>query len=736
MRFSQVCLLGLLCQFLAQESEQLQELALAPGQDLQVTVGIGQAKFFRFNCLTPADVVVTVNSFAEQADPLLFLSVDPTTMPSFGGHESSTFSHWLEDKAGVHYATAKGLGPQGGILGLMNVRSFASEELKAQLSLRCSYLVGFDFFFWDHLRSSAVCPSMHHQVCSGQGQCNRHGECECNSHHTGPACEHSKLEILRNENFNFEVQSGHYQYLRVHIPPRFPGGYVEVEVQSSAPLIVLIRYDDLPNKGTYELSNFDDWINRRTTTKLKFKVESNQDLNAGHRTGVPAFDGAESLGLSGLRPAMGDGMEQGLTGNMELKDGVSGSLEGEMPGSLSMGAPPTLRRLATVLTNSSRRLQQQDPECPDLGPELRHPACFKQDFLTCEDKCKKCLHCVKMSDTLSCSGECQECVSPRCTRTLASCAGDKSCSGPEAQTCEIGCGSCLRCLESPDGRCGLCSCCTNCLPLAAKCMHDGAAETRYVFVGILHHRRYGAQTSAVTGSAQVKLVEDIEYLLSPPPVTWSAELYDQFQDLRNVELTNAKDYPGTEKFMYEMEIREEAVAHMQVRTFSDRMTLIHLRNVHHLHYMMMRFHEGPKVSHVLVSSKAAPKTLFDFDQVMSEVGDQVKVHAHERQDLWCAIFGGKDGYLRVTVRSAGEASSVGMVQVVLLVLFAGGLCFFFGNKEKLPNWVRLAQTTAREECPESPTDPLQGPGYSGSDVIDRTVEDQYLHRGGLGDEGL
>ena len=28
--------------------------------------------------------------------------------------------------------------------------------------------------------------------------------------------------------------------------------------------------------------------------------------------------------------------------------------------------------------------------------------------------------------------------------------------------------------------------------------------------------------------------------------------------------------------------------------------------------------------------------------------------------LRCAIFGGKDGYLRVTVRSAGEASSVGM----------------------------------------------------------------------------
>lgn len=120
---------------------------MSPKRDLQVTVGVGEAKFLRFNCLSPADVVVTLNSYSRGADPLLFISVDPNSMPSFGGHESSTFSHWLEDKAGVHYATAKGLGPNGGILGLMNVRNFAAEELKAVLSLRCSYVVAFDLFF-------------------------------------------------------------------------------------------------------------------------------------------------------------------------------------------------------------------------------------------------------------------------------------------------------------------------------------------------------------------------------------------------------------------------------------------------------------------------------------------------------------------------------------------------------------------------------------------------------------
>lgn len=72
-------------------------------------------------------------------------------------------------------------------------------------------------------------------------------------------------------------------------------------------------------------------------------------------------------------------------------------------------------------------------------------------------------------------------------------------------------------------------------------MHDGASETRYVFVGILHHRRYKGERPKISASASVKLVEDQEFLLSPPQRTWTAELYDQFLDLRNVEITNAKD---------------------------------------------------------------------------------------------------------------------------------------------------------------------------------------------------
>lgn len=750
MRFSQILCFGLLSQFLAQV--QVQEQVLSPKRDLQVTVGVGEAKFLRFNCLSPADVVVTLNSYSRGADPLLFISVDPNSMPSFGGHESSTFSHWLEDKAGVHYATAKGLGPNGGILGLMNVRNFAAEELKAVLSLRCSYVVAFDLFFWDHLRSSAVCPSLPASglaECSGHGKCSRSGECQCDSHHAGPACEHSKMEVLHNSRYEFQLAPGHYQYFRVHIPPKFPGGYLKVEVHASDPVVVLVRYDDLPTKAVYDLSNFDDWIERRDSSTLRFKVEANQELSSGHILGPPPFDGPESLGMAGVAPAISDGMPSSLrpTANMDpngqaqsLKDGISGSLVGEMPGSMNMGEPP--RKLQAA--NASRQLQ--DDQCPRLGPDLRHPACSKLTFLDCEAKCKRCLNCVGSGQVASgqkdaCSGECQECILPKCTRALAACAGDKSCSGPEAQRCELGCGSCLSCLDSPDGRCGLCKCCSGCLPLAAKCMQDGASETRYVFVGILHHKRYTSLTGMVTASAEVSLVEDEEFLLSPPAQTWTAKTYNQFQDLRNVEITNAADYPHGEQFVYTMEIREEATAELQARTFEDRMTLVHLRNVHKLHYMQMSFVEGPTITHVLVSSRAAPKTLFDFDQVFTEANGQVQVHAHDRQDMWCAIFGGQDGTVRITVKAAAGPGSNGSFGAGMLLLFVSlALCCYCGGglrsaQEMASDWLKLARgNTSHESVAALTVDPLQG--YSGSDVIDRNVEDQYLHRGGLGDEGL
>jgi len=598
------------------------------------------------------------------------------------------------------------VGPQGGILGLLNVRKFASEELNAKLSLRCSYIVAFDTLFWDHLRSSAICPTLaiggQEKACSGMGTCSSQGECLCDSFHAGPACEHSKREVLHNDKFNFQVAMGRYQYFRVHIPPRFPGGYLQVRVQSDGPLILLVRYDDLPTKSAYDSSNFDDWINRRNITTLTFKVDP-LGPPSRPRAGVPAFDGPESFGLAGRPPAYGDGMEE----------------------QVGLGPRRLQAPFAWEAANASRRLNAAS--CPALGPKFTHPACFRPSFLHCEDKCVRCLSCVKGEDKAPCSHDCQACLQPKCSQALAACAGDLSCSGPEAQQCEVSCGSCMDCMTSNDGRCGLCNCCTNCLALAAKCMQDGRTETRYLFVGILHHRRHGARP--ISGSADLMLVED--QAVPDAARSWTADLYNPFQDLRNVEITHTQEYPGGKQFMYSMEIRQEAVAHMQVRVFRDRMTLIHLENVHGLEEMEMSFLQEPEISHILTSSKAAPKTLFDFDAVLTQVDGKVHIRAQQQQDVWCAIFGRRDGYAQVTVKAAGAPAPDRLPAIGVLLLLV--MCCAACGGKAWP-WSVGKAGPVHEGTTVPLTDPAQG--YSGSDVIDRTVEDQYLHRGGLGDEGL
>lgn len=64
-------------------------------------------------------------------------------------------------------------------------------------------------------------------------------------------------------------------------------------------------------------------------------------------TGPAPFDGPESLGLAGVAPAFSDGMPDSLrpTSNMDpegqagsFKDGVSGSLEGEVRSKRFFGA--------------------------------------------------------------------------------------------------------------------------------------------------------------------------------------------------------------------------------------------------------------------------------------------------------------------------------------------------------------------------------------------------------------
>jgi len=565
------------------------------------------------------------------------------------------------------------------------------------------------------------------EFCSGVGQCTPRGECQCDGQHAGPACEHDKIEILHNGQFDFKVVAGHYQYFRVHVPPRFPGGYVKVSVTSSAPAVVLVRYDDLPTKASYDLSNFDDWINQRLSTELKFKVEAlGKPGGPGPDAGPPTFDGPESYGLGGRPPALGDGMEESVPGS---------------PYQAEQGAPTLPRRLSSDKdSNSSFRQLLDDAECPAIAPKLTHASCFLPKFLHCEDACTKCLRCAQMDDKKPCSESCQECLKPECSQSLASCASDVSCSGPASQQCEEGCGSCMGCLlDSTDKRCGLCNCCSGCLPLAAKCMQNGATETRYVFVGVMHHRRFGMERGVISASADISLVEDESFgQTGLAEKSWTAELYNPFEDIRSVDMTHNQEYPEGEQFMYTMEIRQEAVAHLQVRTFSSRMTLLHLRNVNRLHSMQLTFLSGTEIAHVLTSSKASPKTLFDFDRAPAQVNGMVRIEAKDQENVWCAIFGRRDGYAQITVQSegvSGDSTSVISPSLVLVcVAVLGGMCWCRGADSLSDGFASVVGRLAQERTPSQATEPLQG--YSGSDVIDRTVEDQFLHRGGLGDEGL
>eukprot|EP00441_Pelagodinium_beii_P043868 CAMPEP_0197641408 /NCGR_PEP_ID=MMETSP1338-20131121/15391_1 /TAXON_ID=43686 ORGANISM="Pelagodinium beii, Strain RCC1491" /NCGR_SAMPLE_ID=MMETSP1338 /ASSEMBLY_ACC=CAM_ASM_000754 /LENGTH=804 /DNA_ID=CAMNT_0043214389 /DNA_START=8 /DNA_END=2422 /DNA_ORIENTATION=+ len=774
------------------------EQALSPGQPYRATVAVGEAKFLRFSCRGgPADAIVTLTSYSDNADPLLFLSASPDKRPSFSSHHGSTFAHWKEDYSGDHYARVKGLGPRGGVIGLLNMRKFASEDLDAVLTLQCTYILAFDTLFWDHLRSSALCPmgnardrgsesqdGVDNSFCSGHGSCDRFGACKCFSDHTGPACEHRKYDIVVGQDFDFQVAAGHYQYFRVHVPPHFVGGYVEVQVQSTAPLIVLIRNDDLPTKSSFDISNFDEWINNRNMTDLKFKVPPSDGIAGVSMAGAGAYSFKEPVHGG---PYDADGMRD------DALDSSADTQRFPIPG---MGMPPPGlegqgRRLKQLMKRAKeakswpdffRRTQgvrsevnadgslgrqlQDDAitghvpaQCPKLVPVLTHALCKTSEFKQCQDSCMQCLNCVQSStDEMACSASCQACIQPQCTRALAGCASDVSCAGPEAQRCEVNCGSCMACFDSNDRRCALCTCCAGCLPLSAKCIGQSASESRYVFVGVYHHRRYSSQSRGViVAKADVGLTADENFVrqddVELAQKSWIAALYDTFNDMKNVEIANSEDYPSGQQFMYDLALSHLEKLHLQVRVYRDRMTLLHLKNVRDFENMELEFLAGPDISHVLISSKAAPKTLFDFDKTIPKGEDNIVVIQGSGQpSMWCAIFGSDDGWAQISAKTSGGGGPDSMNFSFALVLVFGVICGLLilaaisGGLQKLsdamsqprmPLTERLANLVRRpNESTASLTRVGSLQGYSGSDVIDRNVEDQYLHRGGLGDEGL
>lgn len=728
-------------------SALLEDAVLVPSQPYQLKVAVDQAKFMPFSCRGgPADVVISLSTYSEKADPLLFVSLDPKKAPSFQSHDGSSFSQWREDKAGDHYVITKAVGPKGGILGLVNMQHFAEEELDAVLSIHCTFIIAFDTLFWDHLRSSSVCPVGNHlqngqviqasNFCSGHGKCGKHGLCLCDGDFTGPACEHGKSDVVvaADGHYAFKVTTGKYQYFRIRIPPKFPGGYLEVKVMAQQPLVVLVRGDDLPTKSSFELSNFDDWINGRYISVLKFKVPS----ILGDVSAVP-------FGQIG----MGNGRR--LEDNMSRGADIHG-----------IAGPRSLQQ-----TGSSGSTWTAD--CSDLAPMANTPACSSQPFQVCQSNCQRCMGCVKggsgSSGDLGCTDACNACIAPSCINLLSECAGDQSCASEPATSCESKCGSCLTCLDSNDAMCQGCDCCIRCLPLAAKCSikHDMPAEyKRFVFVGVYNHRHFYSDSDVVHAAADISLMADPSFNREDLPSSWIADLYDPFHDIRSLEVTQHQVYPTGQQFIYNLQITEqERKLKLQVRVYRDRMTLLHITNPPDTANMALSFNPQMEITHILSSSKAAPKTFFDFDQMHAKevttgsaevVSFQVPVLG--KTTMWVAVFGASDMLVELDARSvavATQAPAIGFALVcvfgllcallVLGVIYGGAqkLGDFFGMDPSIPLMERLGCLVSNRSPHESTASLTRAgslSGYVGSDVIDRSVEDQYLHRGGAGDDGI
>lgn len=258
----------------------------------------------------------------------------------------------------------------------------------------------------------------------------------------------------------------------------------------------------------------------------------------------------------------------------------------------------------------------------------------------------------------------------------------------------------------------------------------------------------------------LKADEYFAYESGVVPKSWTSDLYDTFHDLRSVENADSEVYPDGEQFMYDLEIKHEETVHREVRLFRDRLTLLHLKNVNELKHMSLTFRSGPKITHVLTASGAAPKTLFDFDDQAGQqgFGDTDKkfvIHARHQQNIWCAIFSKANGYTQITSAAGGSDGHSGSSSFAVVLVF-GLVCCLSGGLRRFSDGLRrfsdddepgislierlgniVASRSGAGETAASLTS-LTGPmqGFSGSDVIDQSVEDRFLHRGGLGDEGL
>lgn len=698
---------------------------LSPQSPYKLKVPIGRAQLVQFYCWGgPADAVITLETFAEHSDPLIFLSMargNEPRIPSISDHDMSSFDQWQEDAAGNHHLVVKNLGVHGGILGLLNTQHFAKEDFEGILSIRCDYILAFDTLFWDFLHSEAVCPVGDYPEvtlremtltltlpepnfkCSGHGTCAKGSVCRCESGWVGAACQHRMHDMLAvsQNHYDVDVGKGRYRYFRIRVPPTFRGGFLDVNVSADAPVVVLIAAGEdrgLPTKRNFDLSNFDAWLDKRNFSRLQYRIE----------------------------PAAGASYDD--------------------------------RRLAAV----ARRLPGTPSAftCPRIsGGWQEQEACHTKSADACRGACDLCMVCNKTTAVDdACASACNRCMGHMCVDTLAECAAAAGCMEEDARQCEHRCTSCIACMDSNDAACQKCRCCSSCFPLAAKCGTLASAfdEINYVYVAVHHHRRSANSVEHVKVSVDISLREEPSFVQPMLPSSWIGELYDRFQNVQDLEMTQRTRYPDEAQFLYNIDLSTSKEVKKRVSLFEDRLTLLHVGNPTSSIGIKIAFSAGPKIVHVLSSTAAAPKTLFDFDRVHMQQDYGVLIDAFGKPDLWCAIFAKVDASLIVTISPVVPASATSPTMVIALVSFLILICglllcgsSYSAYKKKSEHGEETRSRPLSERIAgflsnrgsSAPSDrnnihSLQGYMSSSDNVMDPMVEEQYLFRGGFGDDGM
>jgi hypothetical protein len=290
------------------------------------------------------------------------------------------------------------------------------------------------------------------------------------------------------------------------------------------------------------------------------------------------------------------------------------------------------------------------------------------------------------------------------------------------------------------------------MPFAAKCSQGGAMqeEARYVYLGVFHHSRYNGDETEVQAEVGIRLMEDPDYPRHEEvPTSFLADLYNPFTDVRDLLVLDQQLYPQNHQFIFWLNVSAWARAERVVEVYKDRATLVHMRNDARLSRIVVRLEfESPVINNtpVLSSSRAAPKTLFDFDKVHFGRDKHIIIETDGQPSIWLAIFGARHGYVQVLAGpplaspepgspATGHGASIGFL--ILFCTVTVGFCFHkrsVGTTDQPPGLLPALDptTTCVEACVVDATCG-EGGGCLGGE---HAAEDRFLRRAGVGDDGI